>query len=180
MKLTTRIAMIIVAAFAVTITSCKTTEANYRAAYEAAKQKTEESRGIEGTIYEKIRNEVIDSRLIVEGDSIPMMTVNVKIAASTTTPDQCKTILRRGKPVQTDFQRKVTDEPSARKRLPRCICTGDRRTAILCGGDHHRRRSGSEKSVHKYPERQIGRAPSTLPVDTHSDKITCKITCFAT
>ncbi len=90
MKLTTRIAMIIVAAFAVTITSCKTTEANYRAAYEAAKQKTEESRGIEGTIYEKIRNEAIDSRLIVEGDSIPMMTVNVKIAASTTTPDSVK------------------------------------------------------------------------------------------
>ena len=90
MKLTTRIAMIIVAAFAVTITSCKTTEANYRAAYEAAKQKTAESRGIEGTIYEKIRNEAIDSRLIVEGDSIPMMTVNVKIAASTTTPDIVK------------------------------------------------------------------------------------------
>lgn len=90
MKLTVKIAMAATALLAMTVTSCKTNESNYRAAYEAAKQKNEESRGIEGTIYEKIRNEAVDSRLIVEGDTIPMMTVNVKIAAETTTPENVK------------------------------------------------------------------------------------------
>lgn len=180
MKLTTRIAMIIVAAFAVTITSCKTTEANYRAAYEAAKQKTEESRGIEGTIYEKIRNEVIDSRLIVEGDSIPMMTVNVKIAASTTTPDSVK----RYSVVVNQFKQ-IFNAKSQMSRLrengyPDAFVLETAEPLYYVVATTTRRRSGSEKSVHKYPERQIGRAPSTLPVDTHSDKITCKITCFAT
>lgn len=90
MKLTSKIAVIAAAVIAIAATSCKTNESNYRAAYEAAKQKNEESKGIEGTVYEKIRNEAIDSRLIVDGDSIPMMTVNVKIAATTATPDQVK------------------------------------------------------------------------------------------
>lgn len=90
MKLTSKIALLAAAVIAVSATSCKTNESNYRAAYEAAKQKNEESRGIEGTVYEKIRNEAIDSRLIVDGDSIPMMTVNVKIASATATPEQVK------------------------------------------------------------------------------------------
>lgn len=64
------------------VTSCKTNEANYRAAYEAAKQKQEEDSGISGTIYERIRQESINSRLIVDGDSIPMSTVNVRLTAN--------------------------------------------------------------------------------------------------
>lgn len=90
MRFTSKIALVALTAFTITATSCKTNEANYRAAYEAAKQKNEDSRGIEGTIYEKIRNGAIDSRLIVDGDSIPMMTVNVKIAAETATSEQVK------------------------------------------------------------------------------------------
>ncbi len=72
------------------MTGCKTTEANYRAAYEAARQKNEESRGIEGTIYERIRNEAIGSRLIADSDTVPMSTVQVKIAAGSATPEQVK------------------------------------------------------------------------------------------
>lgn len=75
---------------ALAFTGCKTTEANYKAAYEAAKQKNEETRGIEGTVYEKIRNEAIESRLIVKNDSIPMSTVQVKIARQTASPDSVK------------------------------------------------------------------------------------------
>lgn len=90
MKLTTRLTIFAMTALAIGMTSCKTNESNYRAAYEAAKQKNEESRGIENTVYEKIRNEAVNSRLIVDGDTIPMMTVNVKIAQSTTTPEQVK------------------------------------------------------------------------------------------
>ncbi len=63
-------------------TGCKTTEANYRAAYEAAKQKQEEDSGISGTIYDRIRQESVSSRLIVDGDSIPMSTVNVRLTAN--------------------------------------------------------------------------------------------------
>lgn len=61
---------------------CKTNEANYRAAYEAAKQKQEEDSGVSGTIYDRIRQESINSRLIVDGDSIPMSTVNVRLTAN--------------------------------------------------------------------------------------------------
>jgi hypothetical protein len=80
--------LLIGAAIASTLTGCKTTEENYRAAYEIAKQKNDENDGIEGTIYEKIRKEAISSRLIVDGDSIPMSTVSVSIAANTATPEQ--------------------------------------------------------------------------------------------
>ncbi len=44
MKLTTRLTIFAMTALAIGMTSCKTNESNYRAAYEAAKQKNEESR----------------------------------------------------------------------------------------------------------------------------------------
>lgn len=90
MKTISRIITMTAVSVAVIFTGCKTNESNYRAAYEAARQKNEETRGIEGTVYEQIRKEAIDSRLIVDGDSIPMSTVNVKIAAGSTTPEQVK------------------------------------------------------------------------------------------
>lgn len=88
----TRIIHLLLAAIVLTtvMTGCKTTEANYRAAYEAAKEKKIEAGGIDGTIYDRIRNEAIESRLIVNGDSIPLSTVNVKVAAATTTTDSVR------------------------------------------------------------------------------------------
>ncbi len=73
-----------------TFVSCKTNEANYRAAYEAVKEKTETDSGIEGTIYERIRKESVQSRTIVGRDTIPTMTVAVKCVAGVSVPDDVK------------------------------------------------------------------------------------------
>lgn len=60
-------------------TGCKTNEQNYRTAYLAAKEKAEESSGIENTIYDRIRREAVSSRLVTaQGDSLPTMTVGVQ------------------------------------------------------------------------------------------------------
>ncbi len=69
---------------------CKTTEANYRAAYEVAKEKSAEKSPVEGTIYDQMRREAIDSRLIVKGDSLPMLTVQVATVPQYSTPETVK------------------------------------------------------------------------------------------
>lgn len=71
-------------------TGCKTTEANYKAAYEMAKEKSAEKSPVDGTIYEQMRREAIDSRLIVSGDSIPMVTAQVTIVPGYSTPQSVK------------------------------------------------------------------------------------------
>ncbi len=71
-------------------TGCKTTEANYRAAYEVAKEKSAEKSLVDGTIYDQMRREAIDSRLVVNGDSIPMVTVQVSTVADYSTPQSVK------------------------------------------------------------------------------------------
>ncbi len=52
--------------------ACKTTEANYRAAYENAKLKQQESTGIDSTIYGRIRQQASASKLLVGNDSLPL------------------------------------------------------------------------------------------------------------
>lgn len=54
------------------LTACKTTEANYRAAYENAKLKQQESTGIDSTIYGRIRQQATGSKLVVGADSLPL------------------------------------------------------------------------------------------------------------
>lgn len=56
------------------LTGCKTTEANYRQAYEAAVAHRDESTGLDSTIYSRIRNSATTSSLVVDGDSLPMRT----------------------------------------------------------------------------------------------------------
>lgn len=56
---------------ALTLGACRTTEANYRAAYEKAKAHRGESDGIDGTIYDAIRRETDPRPLVVGGDTIP-------------------------------------------------------------------------------------------------------------
>jgi hypothetical protein len=70
--------------------SCKTTEENYREAYEAVKEKVETESGIDGTIYEKIRKEAISSQTIVAGDTIPTTTVAIKCVDGLSTPTDVK------------------------------------------------------------------------------------------
>ncbi|MBD5267914.1 MAG: hypothetical protein HDS41_07070 [Bacteroides sp.] len=69
---------------------CKTTEANYRAAYEVAKEKSADKSPVDGTVYDQMRREAIDSRLIVSGDSLPMLTVQVATVPEYSTPESVK------------------------------------------------------------------------------------------
>ncbi len=56
------------------LTGCKTTEANYRQAYQTAVAQREESTGIDSTIYARIRNSATTSALVVGTDSLPVRT----------------------------------------------------------------------------------------------------------
>ena len=60
------------------LTGCRTTEANYRAAYEKAKNHRNEWNGIDGTVYDAIRREAAPARMTIDGVSIPAKTVRVK------------------------------------------------------------------------------------------------------
>lgn len=69
------VVLAVVAAFGLSsLTGCKTTEANYRQAYQTAVAQREESAGIDSTIYARIRNSATTSSLIVDGDSLPVRT----------------------------------------------------------------------------------------------------------
>ena len=69
--------------------SCKTTEKNYRAAYEKALEKTEETSVVDGTIYDKMRREAINSSMVdsQSGDTIPMITMTVSCVKGVSVPD---------------------------------------------------------------------------------------------
>lgn len=72
------------------LTGCRTTEANYRAAYEVAHRKSEQKSPVEGTVYEKIRNESVESRMVAGNDTVPMNTVMVGAVKDFTNPDDIK------------------------------------------------------------------------------------------
>ena len=57
---------------AVTFTACKTSEANYKAAYDKAKERTRENMGAE--VYEKYQSERVRSTEVVNGDSVRVIT----------------------------------------------------------------------------------------------------------
>lgn len=59
-------------ALILTMGACKTTEANYRAAYENAKLKQQESTGLDSTIYGRIRSQAMTSQLVIGSDSLPL------------------------------------------------------------------------------------------------------------
>lgn len=56
----------------VLLSACKTSEENYRKAYESAKEQQREATGIDSTIYGRIRNSAAQSVLVVGGDSLPV------------------------------------------------------------------------------------------------------------
>lgn len=53
---------------------CKTSESNYRQAYETAVNKTREASGVDSTIYARIRNSAKMSELTAGSDTMPMRT----------------------------------------------------------------------------------------------------------
>lgn len=64
--------LLIAAIAALSAVSCKTTEENYRKAYEAAAQQQREATGLDSTIYGRIRNQAVTSWLAVGNDSLPV------------------------------------------------------------------------------------------------------------
>ncbi|WP_303023672.1 SPOR domain-containing protein [Duncaniella muris] len=66
----------VVAALTATLltVSCKTSESNYRQAYETAVAKNREASGVDSTIYARIRNSAQTSDLIAGSDTLPMRT----------------------------------------------------------------------------------------------------------
>lgn len=75
-------------ALLLSLVSCKPTETNYRKAYETAKERTDRTGIVEGTIYESIRNQGTSGGIVtVSGDTIPLITVAVKPATVIGAPD---------------------------------------------------------------------------------------------
>ena len=84
------IALLISSAVALSVatTSCRTSEANYRAAYEQAiaGRADGDTSGIDNTVYDKIRREAISSYTVYEGDTIPIKRERVAIDKQTDSP----------------------------------------------------------------------------------------------
>ena len=59
---------------AMALGACKTTEANYKAAYEAAKIQQRQSADIDSTIYGKVRRQGTMMQLSVGQDTLPIRT----------------------------------------------------------------------------------------------------------
>lgn len=64
----------------IALTGCKTTEANYRAAYETAKERTNTG-GLDSTVYARIRQEARPGMVKVGNDTMPLTTQYVKPTA---------------------------------------------------------------------------------------------------
>lgn len=63
----------------VVLTGCRTSEANYRAAYEQAVAGREEESGIDRTVYDRIRQEAVVSNRVVEGgDTVAVRRERIK------------------------------------------------------------------------------------------------------
>lgn len=72
--------LITAAAMLLLMGACRTTEANYRAAYEQAVAGKESHDPLEGTIYEEIRNRATTHNYIVKGDTLSVKRERVKLS----------------------------------------------------------------------------------------------------
>lgn len=64
----------IILALLAVVTACKTSEKNYRSAYETAVGHQKENSGVDSTIYARFRNAAHRTALVSGSDSIPMQT----------------------------------------------------------------------------------------------------------
>lgn len=72
--------LIYTALASIALASCKTTEENYRAAYEQAVARRDDNSGIDATVYDKIRREAVTSTRVVNGDTVALKRECVKLA----------------------------------------------------------------------------------------------------
>ena len=68
------------------VISCKTTEENYRKAYETAKAK--ESDGIDETIYNRIRREAKPAQVVIGSDTLSLKKEAVRVSADQDIPQE--------------------------------------------------------------------------------------------
>ena len=64
---------------ALTFNSCKTTEANYKAAYDITKNRVKAKDGIDSVTFSKIEAEKTEATAVVAGDSVRLITHHVNI-----------------------------------------------------------------------------------------------------
>lgn len=70
------------------LSGCKTSEQNYRQAYEIAKNANTD--GIDSTIYARIRQEAVPSAILADGDTIRMQTELVTLFKDANSPVSAK------------------------------------------------------------------------------------------
>lgn len=70
---------IVVLMVGLSFTSCKTSEANYRAAYEIAKSKHNADEGVDRDTYDKIVAEQTSNTAVVLGDSVRLVQMHVSV-----------------------------------------------------------------------------------------------------
>lgn len=69
------------------VVGCKTNSENYRVAYEGVKDKVERVDPVQGTIYDRYRQEARSAATVIDGDTIPTLTVPVMCVKGLSTPD---------------------------------------------------------------------------------------------
>lgn len=118
---------------AIAMTGCKTSEANYRAAYQTAK--TASADGIDSTIYARIRQEAVPTAVLADGDSVR---TQGRIHHYLQRAGRYRSVdnpIRSGRStVQADIQRQSHATAVAPIGLPQCMHRKHQRTAVLrCG-----------------------------------------------
>lgn len=85
--LATKSAFIVLCALAATaLFGCKTTEENYRRAYEAVKQK--ETDGLEGTIFNRYRERAVEANTIYGSDTLRYVRESVRVTLDQGVPQE--------------------------------------------------------------------------------------------
>lgn len=101
----------IIAAAVLTLTACKTSEANYRAAYEKAMER--DHAGIDSTVYAKIRQEARPHTVVIDGDTLAMRAEYVTLTPGL---DQDRALFRQYNIVTGQYKQLFTAK-NMKKRL---------------------------------------------------------------
>lgn len=109
-----RIIIAVAGIIALSFSACKTTEANYRTAYEVAKQK--QTSTMDSAVNAKLQNEQLPKNLVCDGVTLPVRTLSIGITKNG--GGDIKT-LKRYNAVTAQF-RQLFNAQSMRQRLIEC------------------------------------------------------------
>lgn len=104
--------LLIILLATVILTGCKTSEKNYRAAYEVAKQKMNES-AVDSTVLARISQAELPKETVVDGDTLPMRTFPIGYAKD---GGASKEVVKRYNVVVGQF-RQIFNAKAMRERL---------------------------------------------------------------